>query len=99
MNQNTIRREWCYYEHVAAAEFPGEHQIVTLVRSFLINRRNYCPSFVKRLFRLATGRSNGETGPCEPSPSWELRRLAALSLQHQFLCLPTQRLEESLAFL
>jgi hypothetical protein len=83
---------------VAACEFPGNPQAVDLIGAFLQHRQAHCGEFVAALIALAEARSR-EGVPAATAPVWEVRRLAALMLQHQFLCLPTSRLDESLRFL
>jgi hypothetical protein len=99
MIRNATLGDWSYYERIARREFPEDSGIVHLLRQFLDNRREYSPSLVELLFQMATGSLKRGTDQCAPGPSWELQRLAALSLQHQFLCLPTHRFDESVLFL
>ena len=99
MNRRVAHNDGLSYARIAKTEFPGDLRIHVLVSEFLVNRRDYCRTFVDHLFYLATGGLDGGTIQCETRPTWELRRLAVLMLQHQFLCLPGESCDESLAFL
>jgi hypothetical protein len=99
MNRQASDNDGSDYRRIAVTEFPDDPRLIDLVTEFLTHRRGYRHAFVEALFHLATGSWDGRPDQLTPAPSWELRRLAALMLQQQFLCLPDDRVDLSLAFL
>jgi hypothetical protein len=85
-------------EHVVKGEFAENPRAVDLIGEFLRHRHAYDRDFVVALLALARSATAGES-ELDPARAWEIRCLAALSLQQQFLRLPARETNESLTFL
>ncbi len=64
---------------------PGQARARALVRDFWRCRRAYQRGFAQRLVAVAKGKRGDD---------WEVRCLAAVLLQHHFLCLPSEEIVE-----
>jgi hypothetical protein len=98
MSRNPTLREGAAIEHVVSDDFAENPRAMDLIGEFLRRRHAYHRDFVESLLALARSPTAGEP-ELSPVLAWEIRCLAALMLQQQFLRLPAREANESLAFL
>ncbi len=98
MTRTRALRDKVAFEQVVESELAGNPFAADLIGVFLLFRHAYHRDFVQELVALA--RSPAAGGGAAPGRQvWEIRSLAALLLEQQFLRLPPGEIGESLAFL
>jgi hypothetical protein len=98
MTQTRMRHDDTKLDQVAASEFPENPPAVRLIAEFLRHSQSYDREFVEALFTRSLSATAGESN-VQAAQAWEIRCLAALMLQQQFLHLSARDANESLAFL
>jgi hypothetical protein len=98
MSQDPPRDDQVRLDRVVRDEFPDNPPAARLIAAFLHHRHAYRRDFVGALVALAISPTGGEL-EASPNQAWEIRRLASLILQQQFLRLPAGEVDESLRFL